>query len=125
MATLVNGFGLICEKHLIRSDGTAADPVANPECTCGTWFFLAWGCGHVFCTHDNTCGRAQAASTHKPRFCRGTRGVHHTAKASVLGPCIDRGCKWWAEREADINAAGTFASLPAIGGITQIWEPGP
>jgi hypothetical protein len=121
MATMVNGFGLECGKHLTRNDGTLADPVYPPDCACGTWHFLAWGCGHTFCTYEHVCGRAPTTPSGKTRFCRSTRGVHHTAMARVLGPCIHRGCAWWAEREADIRAAGTFASLPANGGLVRIW----
>jgi hypothetical protein len=121
MATLVNGFGLECGKHLIREDGTAAEPVSSLECSCGTWCFLAWGCDHLFCSHDHTCGRLRAVPSGKTRCCRNKKGVHHTAEARVLGPCLDKGCAWWAEREAEIQAAGTFASLRANGELQQVW----
>ena len=39
MASLVNGFSLKCEHHLMYEDRTVADPVFPPECSCGMWVF--------------------------------------------------------------------------------------
>ena len=124
LATIVNGFGLKCERHLMRVDGTVDDPVYPPECSCGTWDFLAWGCGHPFCSHENICGRAMLAHG-RTRHCRGTKGVRHMARARVLGPCISRGCTWWAERLDAIDALGVWSSLLANGDLRRVWAKNP
>jgi hypothetical protein len=122
LATLVNGFGLHCQKHLIREDGTAVDPAFPPECTCGTWYFRAWGCDHNFCSHENVCGQTRASPTGKTRCCPNTKGVHHTARARVLGPCLDKGCAWWAEREDAIDDVGTFSAAQGNGHLRRVWR---
>lgn len=100
---IANSFHFSCVKYLVRGDGTEADPVPG-ECACGIWLFHAYGCGDVFKAYDVICGATVTSGTAiTVKACKGTKGHTHRAKVKVLGPCGERSCTWWAEREAGIQ----------------------
>lgn len=107
---LANGFNFVPVSHLIREDGTDADPV--PEgCACGRWIFPAYGCGHIFREYNMICGATEAAGVVVvAKVCADTSGIVHRAKRRVLGPCGEQGCSWWMDRTAAMGNLATRLS---------------
>lgn len=104
---LVNGFGFVPLYHLIREGGTQADPVPG-GCICGKWNFNAYGCGHTFREYNVICGMTKAAGgSVTATACASTKGIIHTARRRILGPCGIQGCNWWMERTAAMDELAT------------------
>lgn len=116
-SVLVNGLGLDYNKHLVRCDATPANPVPTHHCSCGDWIFYSFGCQHVNRIHTYRCSKAE--NSYKTTMCQGMQTYSHTAKAIVLGPCAQRDCTWWADREHHITAFGQAVGQQ----VHRRWQP--